>query len=56
MLVSPVWRRWLLDKSRVDELMHRLASLGILFYSVAGSTLRIDWRIDSLAEVARAAV
>lgn len=56
MLDSTVWRRWLLDRERVDELMHRLASLGIVFYSVAGSTLRVDWRVDSLEEVARAAV
>lgn len=54
-LASPVWRRWLLDDDRVDEMMHRLASLGVVFYSVAGSTLRIDWRVDSLMEVARAA-
>jgi hypothetical protein len=54
-LTSPVWRRWLLDESRVDEMVHRLASLGVVFYSVAGSTLRIDWRVDSLVEVARAA-
>lgn len=54
-LRSEAWRRWLLDDSRVDELMHRLASLGVVFYSVAGSTLRIDWRVDSLVDVARAA-
>lgn len=54
-LRSSVWKRWLLDNSRVDEMMHRLASLGVVFYSVAGSTLRIDWRVDSLAEVTRAA-
>jgi BrxA len=55
-LSSIVWRRWLLDERRVDDLMHRLASLGIVLYSVAGSSLRIDWRVDTLAEVARAAV
>jgi hypothetical protein len=54
-LSSAVWRRWLLDEARVDEMMHRLASLGVVFYSVAGSTLRIDWRVDSLVEVAHAA-
>jgi hypothetical protein len=54
-LCSAVWRRWLLDGKRVDEMMNRLSSLGIVFYSVAGSTLRIDWRVDSLVEVARAA-
>lgn len=55
-LNSPVWRRWLLDGHRVDELMHRLGSLGVVYYSVAGSTLRIDWRVASLEEAARAAV
>lgn len=54
-LASPVWRRWLLDESIVDELMHRLASTGVVFYAVAGSSLRIDWRVESLSEVARAA-
>jgi hypothetical protein len=54
-LSSDVWRRWLLDEKRVDEMMNRLASLGVIFYSVAGSTLRIDWRVDSLVEVVRAA-
>lgn len=54
LLRSPVWRRWLLEGDTVDEMMHRLASLGIVFYSVAGSTSRIDWRIGSLVEVARA--
>lgn len=55
-VTSPVWRLWLLDQNRVDELMDRIASLGLVYYSVAGSTLRIDWRVDTLAEVARGAV
>ncbi len=54
-LTSPVWRCWLLDDARVDEMMHRLVSLGVVYYSVVGSTLRIDWRVDSLVEVARVA-
>ena len=41
--------------ARVDEMLHRLVSLGVVYYSVAGSTLRIDWRANSLLEVARAA-
>jgi hypothetical protein len=56
LLASQVWRRWLLDDARVDELMHRLAALGVIYYAVAGSSLRIDWRADSLAEVVRAAL
>lgn len=55
-LESQVWRRWLLDESRVDEFMHRLTSIGIVRYSVAGSTMRVDWHADSLEEVARATV
>ena len=55
-LSSAVWRRWLLDEERVDDLMHRIAGLGIVYYAVAGSSLRIDWRFDSLAEVAHAAI
>ena len=54
-LMSPAWRCWLLDDARVDEMMHRLVSLGVVYYSIAGSTLRIDWRVDSLVEVARVA-
>ena len=54
-LSSEYWGCWLLDESRVDEMMHRLAATGALFYSVAGSSLRIDWRVDSLEEVARVA-
>ncbi len=55
-LSSEVWRRWLLDESRVDELMHRLAGMGVVYYAVAGSSLRIDWRFDSLPEVVRASL
>lgn len=55
-LRSPVWRRWLLDDGRPDELMHRLSAIGVVYYSVAGSSLRIDWRTDSLPEVVRAAL
>lgn len=54
-LASAVWRRWLLDPERVEEMTDRIASLGVVYYSVAGSTRRLDWRVDSLAEVARAA-
>jgi hypothetical protein len=54
-LTSPVWRLWLLDEPRVEEMMHRIAGLGIVYYSVAGSSRRIDWRFDTLAEVVRAA-
>lgn len=54
-LASPTWRLYLLDETRVEEMMHRIAGLGIVYYSVAGSSRRIDWRFDTLAEVVRAA-
>ena len=54
LLTTPVWKRWLLDRPRVDQHMHRLAAQGLVYYARAGSSLRIDWRVESLVEVARA--
>ena len=54
-LSSNCWGCWLLDENRVDEMMNRLAATGAIYYAVAGSSLRIDWRVDSLEEVARVA-
>jgi hypothetical protein len=54
LLASPVWRRWLLDQSRVTELFHQAARQGVLRYSSAGSTVRVDWLQASLSEVVRA--
>ncbi|MCQ3808600.1 MAG: DUF1819 family protein [Acidimicrobiaceae bacterium] len=54
LLNTPVWKRWLLDSTRIDQHMHRLAAQGLLYYARAGSSLRIDWRAESLVEVARA--
>ena len=54
LLNTPVWKRWLLDSARIDQHMHRLAAQGLLYYARAGSSLRIDWRAESLVEVARA--
>lgn len=53
-LNTPVWQRWLLDRPRIDQHMHRLAAHGLVYYDRAGSSLRIDWRVESLVEVARA--
>jgi hypothetical protein len=53
-LASPVWRRWLLDQGRVTELFHEAARNGLLRYSAAGSSVRVDWLQHSLAEVVRA--
>ncbi len=55
-LASTVWRRWLLDQASVDDMLVRLAALGVVYYSRAGSTVRIDWRVNSLEEAAYAAV
>ncbi len=54
LLTTPVWKRWLLDGPRIDQHMQRLAAQGLVYYDRAGSSLRIDWRADSLVEVARA--
>ena len=54
LLVSPVWRRWLLDQGRVTELFHEAARNGLLRYSSAGSAVRVDWLLESLSEVVRA--
>ena len=55
MVASPVWRRWLLDESRVDDLLVQAERLGVLRYSQTGSAFRIDWLARSLEEVASAA-
>jgi hypothetical protein len=54
LLTSPVWRRWLLDQGRVTELFYQAAREGLLRYSAAGSTVRVDWLRESLSEVVRA--
>lgn len=51
---ASAWKRWLLDERRIDELFQRAAAEGLVYYSTAGSAMRIDWRYDSLVEVARA--
>ena len=56
LFTSPVWRRWLLDAARVAELFNQAERLGVLVFSQAGSAVRVDWRVDSLEEVAHAAV
>lgn len=54
-VTSRAWRRWLLDEARVTELFHEAARSGMLRYSSAGSTVRLDWSQGSLSEVVRAA-
>lgn len=54
LLASPVWRRWMLDEGRVTELFHEAARNGLLRYSSAGSSVRVDWLQESLSEVVHA--
>lgn len=54
LLASPVWRRWLLEQGRVTELFHEAARSGLLRYSSAGSSVRVDWLQESLSEVVHA--
>ena len=48
---SPVWSRWLLESDRVTDLFGQVARLGVLRFSSAGSAVRLDWLVGSLAEV-----
>jgi hypothetical protein len=48
---SPVWRRWLLEPDRVADLFGQAVRLGVLRFSSAGSAVRVDWLVESLAEV-----
>ena len=52
---STVWHRWLLDQERVIDLFGQAARLGVLRFSSAGSAVRIDWLVRTLAEVTGAA-
>jgi hypothetical protein len=52
---STIWRRWLLDERWVNDLFTQADRLGVLHYARAGSAVRIDWRVDDLAGVVRAA-
>jgi hypothetical protein len=52
---SPVWRRWLLNAHRVDDLLHQAARAGVLTYGSAGTAIRIDWHVTSVEEAIRAA-
>jgi len=52
---STIWRRWLLDDRWVHDLFTQADRVGALHYARAGSAVRIDWRVDDLAEVVRVA-
>lgn len=52
---SHVWRRWLLEPARVEDLLHQAARAGVLTYGSAGTAFRIDWHVTSVEEAIRAA-
>lgn len=49
------WRWWLLDDRQVRAHFLEADREGILRFSEAGSTVRIDWLVDGLEEMVRAA-
>jgi hypothetical protein len=55
LVTSPVWHRWLLDASRIEDLLHLAGQAGVLTYGSAGSAVRIDWHVTSVEEAIRAA-
>lgn len=54
-MTTPVWRRWFLGDPDLVELMHRAQGTGAVAFETAGSAVRIDWPVQSLAGVVRAA-
>lgn len=54
-VMSTVWRRWILDRSRVEDLLHQAARAGLLTYGSAGTAIRIDWHVTTVEEAIRAA-
>jgi len=54
-VTSSVWRRWLLDSVRVEDLLHQAARAGLLTYGSAGTAIRIDWHVASVEEAIRVA-
>lgn len=52
---SHIWRRWLLDDSRIGDLFLQAERLGVLRFSRVGSSVRIDWAVTRLEEVTGAA-
>ena len=55
LVTSSVWRRWLLDRDRVDDLLFQAARNGLLDYGVVGSAVRVDWHVASIEEAVHAA-
>lgn len=52
---TDLWRAWLLDARRVEQLALALDRSGVWSYAAAGSSTRIDWRSRDVCEVLDAA-
>ena len=50
LVYTTTWHRWLLDTTAVLSMFDRAAYSGLLRFSSAGSVVRIDWLVGSLAE------
>lgn len=55
LVTTPVWRRWLLDRDRIEDLFYQCARAGVLSFGVAGSAVRVDWHVSGILEAVRAA-
>jgi hypothetical protein len=53
-VTSDVWRWWLLDDHQVRGLFLEADREGLLRFSEAGTTVRIDWHLDELEEMVHA--
>jgi len=51
---SSVWRWWLLEDRQIRGYFLEADREGMLRYADAGSSVRIDWRLESLEEMVRA--
>ncbi|OBF48782.1 BrxA family protein [Mycolicibacterium monacense] len=54
-LGNAAWQRWLLDPDQVNDLFSQASQTGVLSFGSVGSSIRIDWHVDGLEEVVRAA-
>jgi hypothetical protein len=50
-VTNPAWRYWLLDGRRLRALLLEADREGLLRFADAGTSLRIDWRMDGLKEM-----
>jgi hypothetical protein len=55
-ITSAAWHWWLLEDRQVRALLLEADRDGLLRFADAGSSLRIDWRVDGLEEMIRAVV